>query len=144
VEVNLDDLLAESIAAVADAGAAKAAKDRVKRGGQSQAERQEDLERIAAWEAAYEWEAQANVALFHWYTCTTCDAGTTNGYGLFQGLFIREQHKSLQDAKRWRRVEASKAMLPNETAIRFHEVPMCTECCTGNGWDLDAATVWEG
>lgn len=135
--MSLDDLLEESMTSVREATQAKAARDRVKRGGQSAAERAEDMARIAAWEAAHEWKAEANVALFHNFNCK-CGVRTS----VFEGLFTRESHKVLSVSQRWRRVEASQANLPNEVAFRDIEKPMCTDCAESKGWATNNAYHW--
>ncbi len=134
----LDALLAESMGEAREQSAAAAARERLKRGTGTAAERAEDAARIAEWEARREWEQVANVALFHNFTC---DCGTETS--LFQGLFAREVHRTLQFSQRWRRVETADAALNNEVAIRECKVPMCTACATGKGWDMDDAYGWE-
>lgn len=136
--VDLDDLLAESMESVQGEKLAKAAKERIKRGGQSAVERAEDAARIAAWEAAHEWLANAAVAMFTDLRCQ-CGASTRQ----FTGLFTREVHRHLKVSQRWRRVEAIAAHLVQETAIRIENVPMCGACAFDKGWDLGKAYIWE-
>lgn len=132
--VDLESLLAESMGAVADERATRAARERLKRGGQSALERAEDAARVAAWEAAHEWEAIASVAMFEDSRCK-CGMSARR----FAGLFTREAHRHLKTAERWRRVEASDAKLPNETALRVIYSPMCESCAFDKGWDLAKA-----
>lgn len=136
----LDALLSESLASAREASATAAARERLKRGAGTAAERAEDAARIAEWEARREWDAVANVALFHNFTCA-CGETRTN---VFQGLFAREVHRVLGFSQRWRRVTTADASLENEVAIRECQVPMCTACATGKGWDVDNAYGWEG
>lgn len=137
---ELDDLLEEAMAGQRDAAAAKAARERLKRGGLSAAERAEDAARIAAWEAAHEWEAVASVAVWHQLRCSCVTAMSVT---VFQGLFTRETHRRLKALQRWRRVEAADAKLPPETAIRVVPVPMCAACSEGKGWSFDNAYLWK-
>jgi hypothetical protein len=134
---DLDALMAESLAQASVATQAKAARERLKRGGQSAQEAAEDAARILAWENAHEWGPEANAVLFHNYSC---ECGTETG--VFQGLFLREKHKQNRDSFRWRRVEMALARLPNESAVRMCKVPMCPGCSVGKGWP-EEATVWE-
>lgn len=135
---DLDALLSESMAAHTQIVQGRAAKERLRRGGQSEAERREDAARVAAWEAAHEWQAVASVALFHDAVCL-CGASTRG----FQGLFTRELHRHLRGTQRWRRVEAVQAFLPSEVAIRGVQVPMCGACAFDKGWDISKAYTWE-
>jgi hypothetical protein len=136
---DLDDLLKESVTARNDNIAAKAAKDRLKRGGQSTRERLEDLQRLAAWEAAHEWEAKANVAHFG---VQVCACGAT--HSLFFGLMERQTHRHLRTTQRWVKVDTTKAALPNEVVYRTSKAAMCQLCCTEKGWSWSTATVWQG
>lgn len=136
--IDLDDLLAESTAAVVEAQQAKAARERLKRGGQSQVEKMEDLERVRAWEAAHEWLAVANCALFDRYECACGQSSVA-----FSGLLRRETHRHVKFSQRWMSVPNSLAALPNETVIRSIEVPLCSVCALGKGWDFSKSTNWE-
>lgn len=135
----LEDLLSESLVQVREQREAKAAKDRLKRGGLSAQERLEDEARIRAWEAAHEWKAEANVSLFIRYICA-CGSHRE----VFSGLMQREQHRHLTNhAKRWVAVPSAKADLPNEVLIKEQHMPLCYSCAEVKGWDLTKATVWE-
>ena len=138
--LSLDDLLAESVQEAAKVSATEAARDRLRRGTGNAAERAEDAARIAAWEAQREWDQQANVALFHQFACE-CGAAESR---LFQGLFIREVHRTLgHGSQRWRRVSAADAALPNEVAVSEVATPMCAECAGDKGWAIEAAYSME-
>ena len=136
---DLEALLGESMAAVYEAKATKAAQERLKRGVYSStAERSEDAARIEAWRAAHEWEAVASVALFHEHRCLSCKSEAQ----VFGGLFVRELHRHLSYTQRWRRVAAVPADLPTEVALSPIEQPMCMECCTPKGWDVERCYGW--
>lgn len=136
---SLEDLLSESILVSRETSAAKAAKARLAKGNGDLATREADAARVAAWQAAHEWEAVANVALFHQYQCA-CGKTST----ILEGLYRRETHRHLKHgAQRHIACESAKADLPNEAAIRLTEVPTCGECMISKGWDLADAVEWE-
>ncbi len=135
---DLDALLAESTTAMRDAQAAKAARDRVKRGGLTQRELAEDLERIRAWEAAHEWAAAANAIRF---LQQDCECGRS--HQIFTGLLRREVHRTMRFSQRWVAVPSALADLPNEVLIARAKVPLCGHCAEGKGWDVTKAMVTE-
>lgn len=135
---DLDDLLSQSVAARKESIEAKAARERLRRGGLSARERAEDQARLAAWEAAHEWSAAANVALFGVQVCACGEE-----HSLFLGLMERQTHRHLKGTQRWVKAETSKAALPNEVCYRKAEVAMCAACCTDKGWPWEQATVWK-
>lgn len=136
----LDELLAESLAAVREAAEAKAARERRKRGGQSAAEAAEDAERLRRWELAHEWKPVANVALFERHTCDSCGRHQT----IFRQLMIRQQHRHLRDSQRWQQAEASLADLPNEVVVQKWSAPMCPACSPQAGFEFRNVTEWQG
>lgn len=136
-ESDLDDLLAESLAAAREEAEAKQARERAKRGGQSASEAAEDAERIRRWELAHEWKAVANVALFERHTCA-CGRHQT----IFRQLMTRQQHRHLRDSQRWQRVDASLANLPNEVVVQKWETPMCPACAPQAGFEFRNVTEW--
>jgi len=134
---DLNDLLADALSAQKEIADAKAAKDRQKRGGGSSQERAADAERIARWEAAHEWRAVANVALFHRFSCA-CGAHST----VFEQLMVRQQHRHLRDSYRWQLTKTAHAELPNEVTIRKTSSPVCPKCAESKGWVFSNITEW--
>lgn len=134
---DLDSLLQESVALQNEAALAKAAKARLRKGGQSRQEMLEDQARIAAWEAAHEWSPVANVAHFEQQLCK---CGSHNL--VFRGLLMRETHRHMRDSQRWRAITLPQAGLPKETVIRNEPVEMCELCLADHGYDIDNATAW--
>ena len=136
---SLDDLLSESVAAVKETAEAKAARLRLAKGGLSKAERDADAERIKRWESAHEWQAAANVALFHIFEC-----GCGSSAKIFEGMYRREEHRHLKHgAMRHIAVDSALASLPNEVAVRMTQTPTCGKCMDKMGWDLTNATEWQ-
>lgn len=136
--LDLDDLLAESMVSVKAEREAKAARERLKRGGLSAADQAADAERIRQWELANEWKVVANVAMFERYRCA-CGRQQT----IFRQLMQRQQHRHLRDSMRYQRAETQKADLPNEIAVQKWEVPMCTHCSPAAGFDFNTQQVKE-
>lgn len=136
---DLDALLEESMGTVKQEAAARAARERLKRGGQSAAERLEDAARIREWEDRNEWRTVANAAVFVQYECA---CGSL--HSVFGGLFAEQDHRHLRQAKRWAAIAQAKADLPNHTFIRAVATPVCYDCAGEKGWSFGNATVWEG
>lgn len=137
---DLNALLGEAMAATKETEQAKLARERLKRGGLSAAEREADAARIADWEARHEWRAEANVALFVEITCETCNTYSTS----FSHFMQRQVHRHLRDSQRWTTVDNCKADLPNEVVLQKKLTAMCDECAPAKGWLLESATTWEG
>lgn len=135
----LDSLLAESLEAVNVEKEAKAARERVKRGGQSVAQRQEDAERIRRWELAREWETVANVALFERHTCQ-CGKHST----IFRQLLTRQTHRTLRHSTRWQTTDKVDTDLPYEVVVQKWESPMCVQCSDIFGFEFKGVTEWKG
>lgn len=135
---DLDALLKESVATRNETVAAKAAKERLRKGGQSARERAEDQARLTAWEAAHEWVNRANVAYFE---RTVCQCGAVTQ--LFIGLMQRREHRHLRATMDWKAAATSLAGLPNEVAHRTRQVGMCAECASVKGWATEVAYAWE-
>lgn len=133
---ELEDLLGEATAHQRDVKAAAEARERLRRGGLTVAERQADAARIREWEAKHEWAAQANVARFVESRCENCTGeDDEDGYTyLFTGLFERQTHRHIKDATRWVKVTTAKAALPNEVMVAREVTQMCGECCEGIGF----------
>lgn len=138
--INLHDLLIESVGLTRDEAAAKASRDRLKRGGQSAREAKEDAERLALWEQRHEWMQVASVAMFDHFDCACGEHRS-----VFNGLFIREDRKT-GTGVRWRRVSGldEGKGLQREVAAREHHTSMCAACATEQGWDLSKAYAMEG
>ncbi len=138
---ELDELLAKKIhdaqAKQALQGKVAAARERLKRGGTSAAERAEDLARIARWEALYEWKDDANVALYHRFSCA-CGAHST----VFEAMMRKQQHRHLRDSRRWVAADSWSPDLPNEVAIRKTSTPICPKCSEGKGFGFRNVTEW--
>lgn len=127
--MDLDDLLKESVSQVNEQKAAKLARDRLKKGG-NYAEKEEDLLRIREWEAKHVWKDEANVGFFIQHQC---ECGTLNN--VWEGLFRRQSHRHMSDAKRWQRAEVALTSLPNETVIQGKPTPVCNDCVAVKGWN---------
>lgn len=138
---ELDELLATKIHEAAEKSTLQSkvaqARERLKRGGTSAAERAEDLARIARWEALYEWKDDANVALYHRFTCA-CGAHNT----VFEAMMRRQQHRHLRDSRRWVKAETWLPDLPNEVAVRKTSTPICPRCSESKGFDFRNVTEW--
>lgn len=130
---DLNAAIAEQVKLKADAAAAKAARDRVKRGGPARhGLLPDDLARIAAWEAQHEWRAEANIALFERESCESCG---TEGERFVQ-LMRLEAHRHLRDSHRIIRADKADAALPNRVYVQSRLVPMCPDCAESKGWLL--------
>jgi len=134
----LGDLLAQATATQRDSKARDTAKRRLALGQGSAEERAADAARIRDWESKHEWQAVANVALFHVYDC---ECGKSSK--IFEGLYRRETHRHLKHgAQRHVAVDSAMADLPNEVAIRTTDIEVCGACMDAKGWDLTNATEW--
>lgn len=133
---DLNAAIADQLKFKADAAAAKAARDRQKRGGPlAGAALAEDRDRIAEWEARHEWRAEANIALFERETCTTCETISER----FVQFMRLESHRQLRDSQRIIRVDQANAALPNRVYTQSRLVPMCPDCAEAKGWQLHDA-----
>ena len=135
---DLEALLGEAKAAERDAREAKDARERVKRGGLTPAQRAEDEARLREWEARHEWRAVANVAQFERHRCA-CGRQQT----IFRQLMQKQQHRHLRDSVRYVQVDAQIAALPNEILVQKWNTPMCTECAPRVGFDFKTLPVKE-
>lgn len=135
---DLEALLGEAKAAERDAAEVKAARERAKRGGLAPAQREEDVQRLREWEAKHEWRAVANVAQFERHRCA-CGRQQT----IFRQLMQKQQHRHLRGSVRYVQVEVQLADLPNEILVQKWSTPMCTECCTRQGFDFTTMPVKE-
>jgi hypothetical protein len=134
----LEALLAESLKSRDDKLAAKAARDRIKRGGLNSTEKIETEALIREWELRHEWEVVANVALFERQECH-CGVNRT----VFVTLLSRQVHRHMKDKpQRWTRTDKALTALPNEVKVRVKAVEICDVCAEGKGWNLQQATEW--
>jgi len=132
---ELEALLGEAMADKKLSETVKAARAKAKGGFGLSAD---DLERIRRWELAKEWLPVANVALFRRYTCH-CGFHAT----LFEGLMLEQKHRHDKHANRWTTQETAQAALPNKTAIRKSNVPLCQRCAASQGYSLVTDIEWE-
>lgn len=132
---ELEELLQGAMAERNDVEKIKAARAKAKGGfGLSP----EDLERIKKWELAKEWIAVSNTAIFKRYVCA-CGYHST----VFEGLMLEQRHRHDKHANRWTAQENSVAALPNNTAIRVKQIPMCQRCAEGKGFSLKTDVIWQ-
>lgn len=118
----------------------KAAREKLKKGGLSAAEREADAARIAEWESKHEWRAEANVALFIETGCDDC--GTYSQ--AFSHYMQRQAHRHLRESRRWVTTDRIMSDLPNEVVIQTKMTAMCEDCAPAKGWLIEQATKWEG
>ena len=132
-EFTLDDLLKEAVAAKEDEKRLKEAR-KIKKtnrniSGDLLAELDGDIKRI---EAAREWLAVADVAMFTIQECSYC--GNVNCH--FTGRFTKSKHRHQRGLFRWIAATPEENRgLPKE--IKNHEtvVPMCHFCADEQGFD---------
>ena len=128
---SLDNLLTESLDTVRAGEEARGARERLRRGGQSTAERAEDAARIAAWEAAHEWSPVANVGVF---MHTVCACGR-RGEEFLSSLMVRETHRTQKFTQRWRAVSAwTNPRLQKEVMSKELPILACGGCFRGEEW----------
>ena len=132
---ELEALLGEAMADKKVADHVKVARAKAKSGYGLSAD---DLERIRKWELAKEWLPVANTALFKRYVCA-CGYHST----VFEGLMLEQRHRHSGHANRWTTQEAALASLPNKTAIRTAQIPMCQRCAAGKGYSLVTELEWK-
>jgi len=137
---ELDSLLNESLSIVRDIAEAKAARERVKRGGQSAEDKAADAARIASWEAQHVWKPEANVARFVEQECRSCG----DCQYIFTGLLQRQSHRHIKTdgSQRWVQADKQIVALPNEVMLAHTDVPFCIECSDVAGFMLKTAR-WE-
>ena len=137
---DLEALMSESLAQAQETAEAKAARERVRRGGQSPKEKAEDDARLRAWELRHEWEPAANVAVIEYRTCA-CGAHAA----IFSQLMQRQVHRTMRASSRWQTVTSRSPSLPNEVIRKQVAVPLCLECLPKAGFDPAAtpAAEWQ-
>lgn len=135
---DLEALLGEAKAAERQAHEVKEARERVKRGGLTPAQRAEDEARLREWEARNEWRDVANVALFERHRCA-CGRQQT----IFRQLMRKQAHRHLRDSARYVQADAQLAALPQEILVQKWNTPMCTECSPCMGFDFKTMNVKE-
>lgn len=132
---ELEELLGEAMDAQREIARVKELRKRAKGGfGLSP----EDEARIRAWELAREWTAVANCAIFKRYECA-CGYHST----VFEGLMLEQKHRHDTHANRWTTQECPQDGLPNHTAIRTKQIPMCQRCAADNGFSLVTDLHWK-
>lgn len=138
-EIDLDELLAESVAEANASRDLKAARARLAKGGLSRAEAEAINAKVREWEAKLEWRPEANVALFERITCRSC----ARNQSLFVGLFQRQSPRSASKAMRWVASRLDER-LPREVAIRNRSTDICRVCAIDHGWSMSMAQEWRG
>lgn len=137
--LDLDSLLAESIASRDAAAQVKADRERLKKGRMSREEADDTLARIRQWEARNEWKPLATAAVFEH---TTCECGYYSE--VFSHLMHRQKHKHSAGLTRLVMADTILEGLPKETIIQHFSVTICAECAKEKGWDTEhPAEEWE-
>lgn len=146
-DLDLDDLLAESVQLRDEEREVKAARERLrKRGvlasGRTPEEVAEDEARIREWELRHDWEAIAGVAFWEAHKCTNCGRKQT----IFRQLMLKQTHRQYPDTLRWQQVDELPSDLPQENQVQKWEVGMCTHCAGHFGFDFQSVPTgeWQG
>ena len=128
---DLDALLADSLAAKAEAAKGKAIRKTLATTQLNSAERAELSEKLALWETKREWTPKANVLVLATQQCLSCGSLHTHIVGTFQ----RQSHRHSK-IDRWIKpeVSASSNDLPKETKEEVTQVAMCFDCKEQFGW----------
>jgi hypothetical protein len=137
---DLDDLLGTAKAEAKDKAEAKAARQRLVKGGLSDREREEDLARLREWESRNLYKPVANVACFIESSCTKCGDYTY----LFTGLMERQVHRHVATTQRWLKTDIIKTDLDNEVMVREQTTPFCVECMADVGFTFNNAYTEDG
>lgn len=130
---ELDDLLSESLTAIAETAAIKSARKRIQDHRLSGAELEEVQSTIKRWELSREWLPSANVAMFEAQVCTCCGSSSLH----FKGYFQRQTGR-ISKAERWVAVDSDKQSpnLPKERKIMETSSPTCPACASLAGYPL--------
>lgn len=125
-DFDLDALLAESVAAKAEADQTKVNRKLLtsKHLKLSAAERAKLQEQVRQTELRTEWTAQASVAIFHIQQCSYCGARHTH----FAGLFQRQAHRHSRIDRWVKSNPMQNEGLPKEQKEDVHYSEMCG-CC---------------
>ena len=138
---DLDDLLAEALAAQAERTAGERYRKALKSPGLTREEAAEIQAKLREWEDRREWNSVAETALTIRTYCATCRT-TTDSFG---GFFKRQTHRSKKDLTRWLAIPKPQGGLPRERALRRVEEKFCLHCLAARGFGKDVAeVVWEG
>ena len=141
---ELEELLESSMSAAAERNETKAARERLKRGGQSREQTAHDNALVKAWADLYEWQAVATAGVFNRYSCE-CGAVHT----VFDCLMVEELHRSQKHTRRWvnpsveHRAQPRNMPTTRSTIVREHLVGTCGQCASANSWTLEGATIWK-
>jgi hypothetical protein len=137
-DMDLDDLLAESMAQANTAGAARVARARLKgeRHKLTPAEVEELEADIERHELVQNWEVVGAAVAF---TRTLCQCGKQ--HTAFETLLERQQHRRERSSMRWHRVKEIPQFAPRSVIFHEVEVPVCADCAFENGWDLREGEV---
>lgn len=130
--MNLSDLLARSRTQRADASAALAASERLRRPLEEK-EAEALRSAISAFREKYRWTPTAQVALI---ARQFCSCGATHQW--CEGLFLRSRHVS--DSHAFRLVAAAQgdASLPKEVEYQDSHVHLCPSCASSQGFGQGA------
>lgn len=144
---DLDDLLAESMQAVAEDRGIARHRAMLARKNISSAEREELEAKVREWEARRLWETLAHVAVFYRQACA---CGQVHIH--FSHMMLHQKHRTDPFAQRWvketvfadTQTRREIANLPNKVAFQNTHVPMCHVCAETAGFDLNGEALnWE-
>ena len=141
---ELEALLSESMAQVAERNETKAARERLRKGGQSAEQTALDNELVALWADRYEWQAVSTAGIFNRYTCA---CGST--HTVFDCVMVEEASRRDKFTRRWinpsTEHRAQPRTMPSErtTIVREHQVGVCDACVAASGWKLEGAATWK-
>lgn len=136
---SLEDLLAESMAITAQREQMKSIRKAAANGFGTKEERDANNELLRKWEAAREWNRQANVAVFHRCTCTVCRTYSN----VFAGFYERQTHRSNDSIERLVKVGNFSGHYPKEVRYLEDKLPACEDCLRGLGYPVEEDEVAE-
>jgi hypothetical protein len=137
---DLDNLLAESMAARSEAELVKENRRRLAQGKVSSSEERAAIqEQIRQWEARREWTPVADVVMFSRQQCQCCGSFSHHFLGYYQ-----EQESRTSKVKRWIKSFkptiteiGSEIPLPRESKYEDSNVDICHKCGDLAGWSLE-------
>lgn len=136
---SLDDLLAESMVITAQREQMKQIRKAAANGFGSKEERDANNALLRKWEAAKEWNKQANVAAFTRCVCSRCRTYTV----AFAGYYERQIHRS--NAQIERLVLSGKPTDSYAKEVRYFDdsLAACEDCLAFDGYpvEMDTDTV---
>lgn len=132
-DIDLDNLLSESVAAVREASAVREARKRVQDQRLTGDEAKAVRETIERWELSREWLPSANVAMFEAQVCACCGSSSLH----FKGFFQRQTGRQSR-ADRWVAVDSDKQApnLPKERKVIETSALTCSNCASLSGYPL--------